>query len=296
MSRAPVILCVGRLYCDLIFTDLPRLPTLGTETFAGGFSVHAGGGAFITAAHLRSLGMAAGLAAFLPAATFREMLSCDLRSADIDTRFCADSAEDVDPQVTVALAAENDRAFVTRRAGPAIPPLEAQALQEARVTHLHVGELTTLLEQPSLIELARGIGCTISLDCGWDDDLDHDLAQQLIPEVDLFFPNVEELKFLKDNGFDEATAPLIAIKKGAEGAEVRHGETVLRAPADPVETVDTTGAGDAFNAGFLSRWTQGARLEDCLASGNRQGRLAVSRPGGFSPSGSDDIAMRLHGE
>ena len=50
------VLCVGRLYCDLIFTDLPRMPTAGTEVFAGGMGLHAGGGAAITAGHLSALG------------------------------------------------------------------------------------------------------------------------------------------------------------------------------------------------------------------------------------------------
>ena len=62
-SASPAVLCVGRLYCDLIFTDVPRMPTLGTETFAGGFELHAGGGAYITSAWLASLGHATALAA-----------------------------------------------------------------------------------------------------------------------------------------------------------------------------------------------------------------------------------------
>ena len=63
MSDLATVLSVGRLYCDLIFTDLPRMPTMGTEVYAGGFGVHAGGGAFITAAHLAALGHPSALSA-----------------------------------------------------------------------------------------------------------------------------------------------------------------------------------------------------------------------------------------
>ena len=56
----------------------------------------------------------------------------------------------------------------------------------------------------------------------------------------------------------------------------------LTAPAIANDVVDTTGAGDAFNAGFLSQWLGGAPLDACLVGGNRRGSLAVATRGGFS--------------
>ena len=65
-TRNSEVLCVGRLYCDLIFSDVPRLPTPGTEVYANGLELHLGGGAVITAQHLDSLGRGVALSAFLP--------------------------------------------------------------------------------------------------------------------------------------------------------------------------------------------------------------------------------------
>ena len=57
-------------------------------------------------------------------------------------------------------------------------------------------------------------------------------------------------------------------------------ERVVHVPAYPVQAVDTTGAGDSFNAGFLHRWLQGASLEDCLRLGAACGALSTRALGG----------------
>jgi sugar/nucleoside kinase (ribokinase family) len=58
------------------------------------------------------------------------------------------------------------------------------------------------------------------------------------------------------------------------------GDEVVRVPAYPVETVDTTGAGDSFNAGFLHRWLAGAPIADCLRLGAACGALSTLGLGG----------------
>ena len=218
MTARSVVLSLGRLYCDLIFTGLPRMPTLGTEVYADGLGVHAGGGAFI---------------------------------------------------------------FVTRRNGPAFPPLVAGDLTGLGVAHVHVGELATLVERPEIIALARDAGATLSLDCSWDDGLPTSALEELISQVDVFLPNETEMQHLEEIGVSIAAVPLVAIKQGADGAMARQDGQGLHVPACLAKVVDTTGAGDAFNAGFLSAWLGGASLQDCLMAGNAQGAIAVSQRGGF---------------
>lgn len=64
---APSVVCAGRVYCDLIFTGVPQMPVLGQEVFADELALHAGGGAFITAATFAALGLKTSVAATLPA-------------------------------------------------------------------------------------------------------------------------------------------------------------------------------------------------------------------------------------
>ena len=75
------VICAGRLYCDLIFTGMPRLPSHGTEVFAKGFAVHPGGGAYITAANLAQLGHDVWLASMLPNAPFIEAILPEMTAA-----------------------------------------------------------------------------------------------------------------------------------------------------------------------------------------------------------------------
>jgi len=275
------VVSVGRLYCDLIFIDLPRLPTLGTEVFAGGFAMCAGGGACITAAHLQSLGRPASLAATMPTEPFGSIVREHLVSARIDLSLCQHSKEEIEPQLTVALSNLRDRAFITHRAGPAAPALTADDLRRVGAVHLHVGELATLVELPWLLPLARSVEVTVSLDCGWDDSLTANHAAPLISAVDIFLPNETEVERLSQIGVPRPFAPLTVIKRGAEGATAESSIQQISVPAEKVDPVDTVGAGDAFNAGFLDAWLGGANIAECLRAGNRSGARAVGLRGGF---------------
>jgi len=274
------VLCAGRLYCDLVFTGVDGLPTLGTETFADELGLHAGGGAFITAATLCALGQSAALLATIPAAPFDKIVERDIAYNVVDARQCTPAPPGIDPQITVVVAAENDRAFLSRRAGVALPTLTPDAFSNH--CHLHIGELRTLLEHPDLIDLARSAGLTISLDCGWDDGMMADVAvlTGLIAQVDVFLPNEAETTRLSELGLSEKTAPLTVVKCGAQGARANRKSGWITVAASRADVVDATGAGDAFNGGFLYEWLRGTGLEQCLVTGNSCGGAVVQARGG----------------
>lgn len=277
------IISVGRLYCDLIFTDVPRLPTMGTEVYAGGFGIHAGGGACITAAHVAAHGRRSYLASFLPTGPFGPSMKSEISAAGVGLEFCRSADPDLPLQVTAALVGAEDRAFVTNRAGPAAPRLRADTLREAGIAHMHIGELATLIEMPELLNLAHAAGLTVSLDCSWDESIVATDAAQLIAAVDVFLPNAAEAARLGEMGIPAPFAPLTVIKDGANGASAWKGGREVHVGADTLTPVDTTGAGDAFNAGFLDAWLDGRELGECLRSGNRAGARAIAMRGGFGP-------------
>jgi len=90
-----------------------------------------------------------------------------------------------------------------------------------------------------------------------------------IPEVDLLLPNEEEAELA-------GTAPEVVTKLGPGGARWSDGSETIAVPAERVEVVDTTGAGDAFAAGFLASWLLHPEPETALAAGNRLAARAVS--------------------
>ncbi len=277
------VVCAGRLYCDLIFAGLEKLPRSGREVFADSVSLHAGGGAFITAATLAALGARVDLLATLPAEPFGALVASEIASCGI--ALCDQpSTPPTEPQITAAMIVDGDRAFLTRRTGAAIPPI---ALGGTVADHLHIGELTTALEHPELLSAARAAGMTISLDCGWDDEnAARDGVAEAISAVDVFLPNAAEVTQLSDTLRRVRPRQVLVVKRGARGAEARTGTSHTVSDAHPAHLVDTTGAGDAFNAGFLSLWLRGRDLAACLDAGNASGAKAVGHVGGVPPRGA----------
>lgn len=81
--------------------------------------------------------------------------------------------------------------------------------------------------------------------------------------------------------FAEAGAPRVAIKLGAAGSMMLSGDRVIRAAPVGVIPVDTTGAGDCFDGGFISAWIAGEPTTECLRAGNECGALSTTAPGGL---------------
>jgi sugar/nucleoside kinase (ribokinase family) len=288
MNPKGEVLCVGRLYVDVVMTGLRSLPALGREQYAREVTIVPGGGAFITAAHLRALGAPARLAAALGDDPVSASVEAHIRAAGLDLALIERFAGG--PQITVALAVDQDRAFTTRRIGPSAPASLRGHLGAGGVRHVHVGELATLVDHPWLPEAARRVGATLSIDIAWDDEIFRDSqALDLATSADLVFPNADEAAAL--TGIAAARkrdllaaftsrGAAVALKCGSEGALFSDGDTALEAAALPGPVLDATGAGDAFDAGFLESWIAGRPPAICLARAIACGAHATRRIGG----------------
>ncbi|MEO0917474.1 MAG: PfkB family carbohydrate kinase, partial [Pseudomonadota bacterium] len=277
-------------------TGLPRMPTLGTEVFTEGFGAHAGGGAFITAAHLAQLGHRSSLAAMLPAAPYSDLMRPDLVASEVDLSLCARLTTAEGPQITIAMAQGEDRSFLTRRAGRVFPKLNVEDIAKQGFAHIHIGEIASLIADPDILRVARTLGTTISADCGWDDDFDAGALAPFAGMLDVFLPNESEMEVLQSSGVGDRLAKTTVIKRGTAGATLLCGDGTWASPAVATDVVDTTGAGDAFNAGFLSQWLVGGSPQSCLEAGNKRAALAVAARGGFSAAAVTPAELGMAGE
>jgi sugar/nucleoside kinase (ribokinase family) len=140
-----------------------------------------------------------------------------------------------------------------------------------------------------LFQLLRAKGLTISLDTNDDpDDRWEGGLRDVLRYVDVFLPNEREA--CKAAGIEDVEAaiqklsglvPLVVVKRGRKGALAQRGTERFTSPSQEVVAVDTIGAGDSFDAGFLHQYVQGSDVPTCLASGNRAGALSTTRPGGI---------------
>lgn len=290
MTTAPNrggVICAGRIYCDLVFSGLPAMPALGAEVFASAMAPVLGGGAFISAAHLAAHGRSVSLLSRFGTDPISLALQNQFAAAGVEMDL-VERAADAGPQVTIVMAHDNDRAFLSRRTGQALPRDYVRLLTGSRACHLHLAEYATLAEHPDLVTQAKQLGMTVSLDPSWDETLirDRGLLAHCVG-VDVFLPNLGEA--LAITGQSDAAAaldimaqhfPVAAIKLGAGGAILATQQQRFSGSAPVVEVRDTTGAGDAFNAGFLQAWLDDQAPDFCLQAAIAWGSLSVQAIGG----------------
>ncbi|MFL5734378.1 MAG: carbohydrate kinase family protein [Chloroflexia bacterium] len=280
------VVIAGDVYCDLVFTGLPRLPMLGEELFATDFDVLPGG-VFTTAATLHRLGLKVGLLCHTGNDPFSRVTIEAMEEEGLDLSL----VQKVDRPMrtlTVAMSFREDRSFVSFADPRQLEPSPAEVLSAYRFRHLHVHWLGQLWDEPGLIELAREKGAGVSLDCQCCPEV---MARADVPEkmglVDVFLPNqVEALQVTGEADPEEALKKLagwtqtVVVKLGAAGVIACHQGKHYQVAAMPVEVVDTTGAGDAFAGGFICGVLSGLPFEEALRAGAVCGGLSASARGG----------------
>jgi sugar/nucleoside kinase (ribokinase family) len=195
--------------------------------------------------------------------------------------------------VSVVLARSSDRGTYT--APGTIAELRAEdidrpLLEAARHVHVASFFLQDALrpELAGLLDAARSAGATTSLDPNWDpsEAWDGDLLD-VLERVDVFLPNAAEATRVA--GTDDleaavrglaASARTVGVKLGVEGGIAATGEELIRAPGQGGDVVDTIGAGDSFDAGFVYGVVRGWSSERSLALANACGGLSCRAAGG----------------
>lgn len=297
------ILVIGELNVDLIFSGLPSLPILGQELLCDDFHTALGSSSAICASWLVALGATVDFWGKVGHDAYGEFVVSELERRGIGTSGIIHDP-DIRTGVTVSLTYPHDRALFTYLGSIAALRLDDLDLTLLpRYDHLHSASI--FLQQglrprlSVLYQTAREAGLTTSLDSGWDPEgrWGHDIFD-VLPHVDFFLPNeVEALHFTGASTVEEAAAELsryagtVLVKLGKEGAMARSGGQIWQASAFEVEVVDTTGAGDAFNAGFLyARIVEGRCMSDALRFANACGAIAVTTVGGAtSPPSAAEV-------
>jgi sugar/nucleoside kinase (ribokinase family) len=141
---------------------------------------------------------------------------------------------------------------------------------------------------PDLLKRVKAEGSTTSFDPNSDPNSSwSDGIERVLRSTDVLFVNEREAKQL--TGFSKnrdalmalgQLAPCAVIKLGGKGAVAIRDGKVTKHRGFKVAAVDTTGAGDSFDAGFISAYLNGDSIEDCLRMGNACGALSTQKAGG----------------
>ena len=274
------IVAAGEIYIDQVLAGFTSWPQPGEEAFASSLVKEVGGGAPHTAAGLARLGRDVALVGPIgndPWARAR------LEQLGVKTdRLWQHTSEPTG--TTIAVSMPGERTFFTYRG--ANVAVEAALREVPRADHLHLGVACSAELLTWLCRRAK----TISIDAGWHPHwLRDDAVKQALRAVTWFMPNEIEAAALTGESDPtemlrqfEALQIRAVVKLGAAGSATIVNGKYRQVDSIPIDPVDTTGAGDCFDAGFLDAWLSGEDLETCLASGNICGALSTRKMGGMN--------------
>jgi sugar/nucleoside kinase (ribokinase family) len=291
MARFDITLA-GDLNLDFILHGVPEELPPERDMLASGMELTLGGSSAIVAHNLAALGCRVGFQARLAHDEFGELLLRRMREIGVDVSKVRTLPGDA-TGVTVILHREtwrNTVSFCGTITELTLEDLDFDYLTDSRHFHLSSFYLQKKLRPavPELFRKLKSAGVTISLDT--NDDPEDTWAgglQDALQYVDVFMPNEREArKAARTDDLEEAMqrlarlVPVLVVKLGAEGSIAYSEGKRIASPALKVRCVDAVGAGDSFDAGFLSEFVRGGNLEKCLAAGNAAGALSVTRGGG----------------
>lgn len=290
------VLCIGSVTCDILMTPVDHFPAPGVLQSVDRLYVSVGGCAANAAIDLGKLGMTVALSCKVGRDSFGDFVIESAAENRVDTRWVVRSESELTTTSVVMVNSVGERCFLYYPGSAArfdAGDVPAEALRWSDIVFVAGAMLLTDFDgEPcaAVLKNARSFGKMTVMDTAWDfQDIWLPKILPALAYVDLFMPSLEEAKKLTgaedvakiaDRLFDLGVTNVV-IKLGAKGAYIcpRGGERVHIPTYDFVKAVDTTGAGDAFCAGFLAGLIKGYDFYDSGRIANAVGTHCVMKMG-----------------
>jgi sugar/nucleoside kinase (ribokinase family) len=296
------VLVVGDANPDLLLRGDVR-PRFGqAEQLLTAADLVLGGSAGITAAGCARLGLRTALFAAVGDDVFGRVVRDELERREV-TLLAADG-RGAPTGISIVLSEKDDRGILTLPGTiPALRPGDVTHELLSRAGHVHVSSLylqpTLAAGLAGIFANARQIRLTTSLDTNWDPTEKWESIDEILAHTDVFLPNANELRAITClDKTDEAAERLnkrgttVVMKDGAKGARAWWPGGTAAAPGRKVDVVDTTGAGDSFNAGFLAARLSGRPIEEAISWAAIAGSLSTRAAGGTAAQATrDEISL-----
>ena len=298
------ILALGELNVDLLLNQISGFPEIGKEIFAKEMTLTLGSSTAIFAANAATLGSKVSFVGMIGRDSFGDVVKSTLQQRKVDISNLIE-VEDAATGLTAILNYDNDRANVTYPGAMSImgvKDIRPEIIREAK--HVHVSSIflqeTLHREIYDIVKLVKDCGATLSMDVQFDPEetWEFDCAK-ILPLVDVFMPNEQELMAITGKATVEEAVEVIlpyanvtVVKMGTRGSLVVTRESRVHLPAMLNKSVvDAIGAGDSFDAGFISAYVQGKDLAECQRRGNLAGAVNTTAAGGTGAFSSKEAVM-----
>lgn len=298
----PQIICLGILVADIIGRPIERVPARGALELVESITTHIGGCAANTGIGLQKLGAPTAVVGAVGRDGFGQFVLKTLESHGVDTRGVSETDAAPTSATMVLVQPDGERAFLHCVGANAAfrGDFDESIWQGTQLLHIAGHGLMPAFDGElcaRVLQKAQKMGIKTSLDTAGapDEKWRHNL-RCCLPFLDYFVPSLHEVRDLvlgpqtPENIARQMLSlgvGTVALKMGRDGsyAKNQRGEEA-RAAALEVKTVDATGAGDAFAAGFLAAALRDLPLETGLQMGNATGARCVQAVG--TVEGLDD--------
>lgn len=282
----------GDVNIDLVIPGVGDFPKPGQEEEVDTMETFVGGGAALFTLGLGKLGLHPVFQGRVGDDCYGELITREFLKKNVDCRLLARSSTEK-TGISISFTNEKDRSFLTYRgtnAGISIKEVLVDRVKEAR--HIHVTGYEGRVSHREYLKLLKRVkaetDATVSFDLGWDASGEwYKGIDQLFPYIDVLFMNeTEAVHYSRKQTAREAaesfarSGGMAVIKLGNKGSLAVVSGRYYEAAPFRVHTVDTTGAGDSFNAGFIYGFLKGLDPQECLEYGNGCGALNVTALGG----------------
>lgn len=278
----------GATNIDLLYENMSKIPDVGEEVYTNKFSLQLGGGLPATLINLGRLGIKSKIATELGEDLFSDFAKKQFEKNNVSPTNLY-HGNDIPLNITSAIILENDRSFITYGKGSIEPDDKAKE----DFYKIAKGAKICLMAPGGFLEVYKKLkneGTIMVLDMGWDDNLTFEKYSELLSVADYYTPNQKEaLKITGCNNAKDAAYALkkyfnkVVVKVDKDGCIGIDGDEYFFCPSiERFKNVDSTGAGDAFLAGFTYGLFHDYNLKDCIKFGNITGGKAVTAVGALS--------------
>lgn len=298
---------VGELNIDFILNEIDSFPEIGKEILSRQMNITLGSSSAIFANNLSCLNSKVAFIGKIGTDIFGDMVLKSLQTSGVEIKSIIRD-ENLKTGATVALNFGEDRAMVTHPG--AMDHLSYEDIDWEIITnsrHLHISSYFIQKgiknDIGRIFKQAKAYGLTTSFDPQWDPSEKWELdLNQILPFVDVFLPNKKELFHLtKTSTIEDAIAVIdpfantVVIKLGAEGSLRYHDKKSYHLSAFlNTQVVDAIGAGDSFNAGYISQFIRGYNHHICQEFGNMVGAFSTTASGGTGAfTNPDSLIQRI---
>lgn len=286
------VVVVGELNVDLILTGLPSLPEMGKGKLAKDVNFTLGSASAIFASNIARLGLNVGFLGKIGDDYFGDFILDCLNSRNVDTSHVIRD-KSAKTGICVSLSFPENYAmasFPGVRETFQVSDVDFDYISRARHMHMSSYYLQTGMQAgaPELFRRAKEMGLTTSFDPDSDPSGKWDnLIFETLKHVDVFLPNeTEAIQISKTDNVESALEKLsqvvnmAVVKMGKSGVWSKNPQKTIHSNVFKVDVVDTTGAGDSFNSGFIYQYLNGSDIEKCTLWGNACAGISTTKSGG----------------